>query len=80
MAAQAHIQMSVICVEQGCSKNLRQPGNEHFEPGKINELYHKSGANFIFCFAIVSRVELLNGPDNLPITRLLSASLLPMSD
>ena len=33
---------------QGCSKTLRQPGNEPFELGKNNELYHKSGINFKF--------------------------------
>ena len=33
---------------QGCSKNLRQPADEPFEPSKNNEFYNKSDANFMF--------------------------------
>ena len=33
---------------QGYGRNLRQPGNGPYKPGKNNELYRKSGANFMF--------------------------------
>ena len=59
---------------QGCGKNLRQPGDELFEPGKNVELYHKKYVNFMFL--PLSNRELQKESSNSPATRL-SSTFLP---